>query len=125
MSEMDKRDIEFFEQVSEILGYPVDEQNRRAFAARAEAGKAFGDPVTLGERLVDMRERAEKAEAQNAKLKEALLPFARFGEILGPPSDEGFDILIYEPAGYPELKIAGNDCRRARAVLAECEGNGE
>ena len=62
--------------------------------------------------------RVAKVEAQNAKLKEALRPFARFGKILGPPSDEGFDILIYEPAGYPDRKIVGDDCRRARDVLA-------
>jgi hypothetical protein len=68
--------------------------------------------------------RAEKAEAENVKLKEALRPFARFGEILGPPSEEGFDILIYDPAGHPDRKIVGDDCRRARAALAECTETG-
>jgi hypothetical protein len=58
--------------------------------------------------------RRERDEA-----RAALAPFARFGELLGPPDPEGFDILLYQPAGAPEIKICGNDCRRATAALKD------
>jgi hypothetical protein len=50
--------------MNEQLGYPVDEQNRRAYAAHDEVRQAMGDPMVLGGRLVAMRERAEKAERE-------------------------------------------------------------
>lgn len=92
----------------------------RAFAARAEADKAGRDPVTLSERLVDMRERAETAEAQNAKLKAALRDAACW-----------FEEYAYlhkqksTPGGDAKSAINQARARLLRAVLAEREENGE
>lgn len=62
------------------------------------------DIVTLGQEV--------------GRLREALKPFAKAGELFCI-GDEHLDMLIYAPAAGDEYRIVGDDLKRARAALAE------
>ena len=56
--------------------------------------------------------------AENERLREALRPFAKAGEIAGEPSPYG-DWYAYRPAAGDEYAIFGQHLREARAALGE------
>lgn len=60
---------------------------------------------------------------ENTRLRGALKPFAKSGEIFdGEPEEVEFDQCIYSPAAGTQYSLCGNDLRRARAALAQTEG---
>ena len=50
------------------------------------------------------------------RLREALRPFAKAGELFHPREDGASDQTIYMPAAGKEYSICGDDLRRARAA---------
>ena len=67
---------------------------------------ASASPATVLAMVVEIR-----------RLREALRPFAKAGELF-PPRDEAVsDQAIYAPAAGKEYSICGDDLRRARAAL--------
>ena len=68
-----------------------------------------------------MSQHCPNCEAQAAeieRLREALSPFAKAGEIAGEPSPYG-DWYAYRPAAGDEYAIFGQHLRDARAALGE------
>jgi hypothetical protein len=64
-------------------------------------------------------DRATKAEAENARLREALEPFAKAGELFdAEPVDPRYHVVIYGPAAGDEYKITDRHLRAARAALS-------
>ena len=61
--------------------------------------------------------RAQAAEIE--RLREALKPFAKAGELFGPLDPEGFDMLVYNPAAGGDYALCGNHLRTARDALAK------
>ena len=58
----------------------------------------------------------EQLHKEVARLRGALEPFAKAGELFhGPPTD--FDQCIYAPAAGDEYALSGNHLRQARAAL--------
>lgn len=57
-------------------------------------------------------------EADNARLIEALTPFAKSGDLLVQAGDRG-DFWAYRPAGGDEYGITGKHLLAARATLAK------
>jgi hypothetical protein len=58
--------------------------------------------------------------AENNRLREALRPFAKAGELFTERSMFS-DLVVYLPAAGDAYKIVGDDLRRARAALEETE----
>lgn len=58
--------------------------------------------------------------AENARLREALRPFAKAGELFDAGSMFP-ELVVYLPAAGDAYKIVGNDLRRARAALRGTE----
>lgn len=65
-----------------------------------------------------LRLRIETLSAEVERLREALKPFAKAGEIAGEPSPYG-DWYAYRPAAGDEYAIFGQHLRDARAALGE------
>jgi hypothetical protein len=83
------------------------------------ATRVYAAYYALKDELTAVLDLLDETRRERDEARAALAPFARFGELLGPPDPEGFDMLLYQPAGAPEIKIVGNDCRRAAAVLKD------
>lgn len=69
----------------------------------------------------DALEAADRIEAQAAeirRLREALEPFAKSGDLLVVAEDKG-DFWAYRPAGGDEYGITGRHLLAARAALGE------
>lgn len=85
-------------------------QRRTGWMAQAEAGLNAAilalHPPVMGE-----------VEAENARLREALKPFAKAGSIAGERNPYG-DFYAYRPAAGDEYAITGDHLRAAHAALA-------
>lgn len=64
----------------------------------------------------ELHSELDKLVAENARLRDALEPFAIFGQKLGLRDPECFDMLIYEMAG-DGTKLVGDDFRRAHKAV--------
>ncbi len=74
--------------------------------------------------LSNLVEAADTIEAQAAEIKrlrEALKPFAKSGDLLVVAEDKG-DFWAYRPAGGDEYGITGRHLLAARAALGEPTG---
>ena len=74
--------------------------------------------------LSNLVEAADTIEAQAAEIKrlrEALKPFAKSGDLLVMAEDKG-DFWAYRPAGGDEYGITGRHLLAARAALGEPTG---
>lgn len=77
-----------------------------------KAAEALGLPVAI-----NLRDRIKALKAENARLREALRPFAKSGEIMPPRKAHDFDMSIYAPAAGAEYSISGDDLRRALEAM--------
>lgn len=75
--------------------------------------------VAAAETLATLTARIEALEGEKARLLEALLPFAKAGELFPPRGPESYDECIYRPAAGEEYYLSGDDLRRAAALLSE------
>ena len=96
------------------LGYPLYADGLRTLAAERDiANKQIHG---LAEERERWKARSERAEAEAEKMRKALKPFAKAGELFPDPPQE-FAQCIYRPAAGDEYAISGEDLRRARAAL--------
>lgn len=72
---------------------------------------------SMAEEIAMLRKSAKEAIVERDRLRKALRPFGKAGELFEPLGPDGFDMLIYGPAAGDEYNITGNDLRRARAAL--------
>jgi hypothetical protein len=71
----------------------------------------------LAEAIEKLKAQANREYNRAERLREALEPFARAGELFtGPPTD--FDQCIYAPAAGNRYALSGNDLRKAREAMA-------
>lgn len=96
-----------------------------AIRARAESAERDRDRLaaqyTSACRTIDQIATDRDAlRAENERLREALRPFAKAGELFPEaPGSVEFDLCIYRPAAGSEWSLCGDDLRRARAALAK------
>lgn len=98
----------------------AEKMRRIADAAR----RADGTDTPLGEQCREAADAIERltrgrdeARAENERLREALAPFAKAGELFPERHPDGFDMVIYAPAAGPAYNIVAEDLRRARAAM--------
>jgi hypothetical protein len=80
-------------------------------------GDQWEEVATLRAKVEQLASELREAREERDRLREALKPFAKAGELFGPPLRDGFDEGIYLPAAGPEYAIGGSDLRRAKAAL--------
>lgn len=84
----------------------------------ARANLTYSYPIEDILLLRGAADEIERLNAANARLREALKPFAKAGELFCI-GDEHLDMLIYAPAAGDEYRIVGDDLKRACAALVE------
>lgn len=76
----------------------------------------FGTPAACG--VGDVFVERDALEAENERLRKALEPFAKAGELF-PGEDDDFDQCIYKPAAGDEYALCGNHLRAALKAAME------